>query len=45
MPVEVIEKNTGLSGETILKAQRHISRIKDTTEYVRATAPIYSLDR
>jgi NAD+ synthase len=44
LPLEVIEKNTGLSGETILKAQRHIDRIKDTTEYVRVAAPICSLD-
>ncbi|MCQ1535226.1 NAD(+) synthase [Methanosarcina sp. KYL-1] len=40
LPVEVIEKNTELSRETILKAQRHIDRIKDTTEYVRAVPPI-----
>ncbi|HIH74158.1 MAG TPA: NAD(+) synthase [Methanosarcina sp.] len=45
LPVEVAEKNTGLPRDTIEKAWRHIDRIRDTTEYVRATPPIYSPDR
>lgn len=41
LPVEIVEKNTGLSREKIEKAQKHINRIRDTTEYVRATPPVY----
>ena len=36
LPMEVIEKNTGLSSDTIEKTWRHINRIRDRTEYVRA---------
>ncbi len=45
LPMEVIEKNTGLPREKIEKAQRHINRIRDTTEYIRATPPVYFLNR
>jgi NAD+ synthase len=41
LPVEVAEKNTGLPRETIEKAWKHIDRVKETTEYVRATPPVY----
>ncbi|MCD4845735.1 MAG: NAD(+) synthase [Methanosarcinales archaeon] len=44
LPVEEIEKNTGLSEETINKTQRHINRIRNTTAYVRAAPPICYLD-
>jgi NAD+ synthase len=43
LPVEVAEKNTGLPRDTIEKAWRHIDRVRDTTEYVRATPPVYYL--
>ena len=45
LPLQVIEKNTGLPRDKIEKAQKHINRIRDTTEYVRATPPIYYLNR
>lgn len=45
LPLHVIEKNTGLPRDKIEKAQRHINKIRDTTEYVRATPPIYYLNR
>jgi len=45
LPLKVIEKNTGLSRDKIEKAQRHIERIKSTTEYVRAAPPVYYLKR
>lgn len=45
LPLQVIEKSTGLSRETIEKAQRHISRIKDTTEYIRAVPPVCYINR
>jgi NAD+ synthase len=45
LPLQVIEKNTGLSRDTIEKTQRHINRIKDTTEYVRAVPPVCSINR
>jgi NAD+ synthase len=45
LPLQVIENNTGLSRDKIEQAQKHIKRIKDTTEYVRATPPIYYLNR
>jgi NAD+ synthase len=44
LPLHVIEKNTGLPRDKIEKAQRHINKIRDTTEYVRATPPIYYLN-
>ena len=44
LSVEEIEKNTGLSEETINKTQRHINRIRNTTAYVRAAPPICYLD-
>jgi NAD+ synthase len=43
LPVEIVEKNTDLPRDTIEKAWRHIDRIRDTTEYVRATPPVYYL--
>ncbi|MHB8101299.1 MAG: NAD(+) synthase [Methanosarcina sp.] len=45
LPLHIIEKNTGLPRDKIEKAQRHINKIRDTTEYVRATPPIYYLNR
>jgi NAD+ synthase len=45
LPLDVVEKNTGLSRDQIEKAQKHINRIKDTTEYVRAAPPIYHINR
>lgn len=45
MPIEVAEKNTGLPRDTIEKAWKHIDRVRDTTEYVRATPPVYYLGR
>jgi len=40
LPLQVIEKSTGLSIDTIEKARKHINRVKDTTEYVRAAPPV-----
>jgi NAD+ synthase len=40
LSVEVIEKNTGLSAETINKTHRHINRIRNNTAYIRAAPPI-----
>ena len=45
LPLHVIEKNMGLPRDKIEKAQRHINKIRDTTEYVRVTPPIYYLNR
>ena len=45
LPLHVIEKNTGIPRDKIEKAQRHINKIRDTTEYVRVTPPIYYLNR
>ncbi len=45
LPLQVVEKSTGLSREMIEKAQRHISRIKDTTEYIRAAPPVCYINR
>jgi len=45
LPCDVIEKNTGLSKDKIEKTRRHLERIKSTTEYIRATPPVYYLDR
>ncbi|MGB9939714.1 NAD(+) synthase [Methanosarcina sp.] len=45
LPLQVIEKNTGLSRDTIEKARRHISRVKDTTEYVRTVPPVCYINR
>jgi NAD+ synthase len=45
LPVELAEKNTGLTRDTIEKAWRHIDRIRDTTEYVRSAPPVYYLGR
>ncbi|HWR25481.1 MAG TPA: NAD(+) synthase [Methanosarcina sp.] len=44
LPLQIIEKNTGLPRDTIEKAQRHINRMKDTTEYVRTAPPICYLN-
>ena len=40
LPLKKIEQSTGLSEEIILKAQKHIDKIKNGTEYVRAVPPI-----
>jgi len=45
LPLKVIEKSTGLSRDTIEKAQRHINRVRDTTEYVRAVPPVCHIKR
>lgn len=45
LPHNVIEKNTGLSRDKIEHAFRHINKVKDTTEYIRATPPVYYLNR
>ena len=45
LPMDVIEKNTGLSSDTIEKAWRHFNRIRDSTEYVRAAPPICYINR
>jgi len=45
LPHNVIEKNTGLSRDKIEHAFRHINKVKDTTEYIRASPPIYYLNR
>jgi NAD+ synthase len=45
LPLQVIENNTGLPRDKIEQSQKHIKRIKNTTEYVRATPPIYYLNR
>jgi NAD+ synthase len=45
LPLEMIEKNTGLSRDKIVKAQRHLNKIKTTPEYVRAGPPIYYLNK
>jgi len=45
LPLKVIEKNTGLSRDKIEKTKKHIERVKNTTEYIRATPPVYYLNR
>jgi NAD+ synthase len=45
LPIQVIEKNTGLTIDKIEQALRHINKIKETTEYIRATPPVYYLNR
>ncbi|WP_292379808.1 NAD(+) synthase [Methanosarcina sp. UBA289] len=45
LPLQIIEKNTGMSREKIEKTQRHINRIRDATEYVRAVPPICYINR
>jgi NAD+ synthase len=45
LPLEIIEKNTGLSRDQIEKAQRHLNKIKTNTEYIRASPPIYYLNK
>ena len=45
LSLQVIEKNTGLSGDKVDQALRHVNKIKDNTEYIRATPPIYYLNR
>jgi len=45
LSLDVVEKNTGLSRNQIEKAQNHINKIKDTTEYVRAAPPICYINR
>ncbi len=45
LPHNVIEKNTGLSRDKIEHAFRHINKVKDTTEYVRSSPPVYYLNR
>ncbi|MCC7575203.1 MAG: NAD(+) synthase [Methanomethylovorans sp.] len=45
LPLEAIEKNTGLPRETVQKALKHIDRIKSTTEYIRAAPPTCFINR
>jgi NAD+ synthase len=45
LPLQAIETNTGLSREKIEQALKHINKIKDTTEYIRAVPPVYYLNR
>ena len=45
LPLQVIEKNTELSKDKIEHALRHINKVKDTTEYIRAVPPVYYLNR
>jgi NAD+ synthase len=45
LPSKVIEKNTGLTREKIEQALRHINKVTDTTEYIRAAPPVYYLNR
>ncbi|MBC7085588.1 MAG: NAD(+) synthase [Methanomethylovorans sp.] len=45
LSIETIEKNTGLSRETIEKALQHIERIETTTEYIRAAPPTCYINR
>ncbi len=45
LPMQVIEKSTGLSRDTIEKAQKHINRVRDTTEYIRAAPPVCYINR
>lgn len=45
LPLKVVEKNTGLPRDTIEKAWRHINRIRDSTEYVRAVPPVCYINR
>jgi NAD+ synthase len=45
LPLQVIEKNTGLSKDKIEHALRHINKVTDTTEYIRAAPPVYYLNR
>lgn len=45
LPPGVIGENTGLSTDKIEKALKHIRRIKNTTEYIRAAPPVYYLNR
>jgi NAD+ synthase len=45
LPLHVIEANTGLSREKIEQALKHINKIKDSTEYIRAAPPVYYLNR
>jgi NAD+ synthase len=45
LPLEIIEKNTGLSRDHIEKAQRHLNKIKTNTGYIRASPLIYYLNK
>lgn len=45
LPLQVIETNTGLSRDKIEQALRHIGKLKDRTDYIRAAPPIYYLHR
>jgi NAD+ synthase len=45
LPPQVIEKNTGLSSDKVEQALKHINKIKDSTEYIRAIPPVYYLNR
>ncbi len=44
LALEVIEENTQLPRETILRAQKHIDGIKSSTEYIRSPPPTCYLD-
>lgn len=45
LPCSVIEKNTSLPKDKIEKTRKHIERVQSTTEYIRATPPVYYLKR
>ena len=45
LPLDIIEKNTGLSREQIEKALKHLDKIKSNTEYIRTSPPIYYLSK
>jgi NAD+ synthase len=45
LPLHVIEKNTGLSRDKIEHALKHINKVSDTTEYIRAAPPVFYLNR
>jgi len=45
LSLQVIEKSTGLSRETIEKAQKHINRIRNNTEYIRAAPSVCYISR
>ena len=43
LPMSLIEENMGLSKDKVEHVLRHVNKIKETTEYVRAAPPIYYL--
>ena len=45
LPLQVIENNTGLPKDKLEQTLRHINKIKDSTEYIRASPLTYYLNR